>query len=83
MARAYYEVEFSHTPLTPETENDDTYSICIIAEHSPSIEEATEFCKEDMKKMGYEFVRGITDITYEEAHNFFDMSNEVNLPVLK
>lgn len=83
MERKYYEIELGHAPFTPETENDDTYSICIIAEHSPSIEEATKFCNEDMKKFGYEFVRGITDISYEEAHNFFDMSNEIDFPILK
>lgn len=83
MERKYYEVEFGHEPFSQETEDCDTYSICIIAEHSPSIEETTEFCKKDMEKLGYEVVRGITDITYEEAHNFFDMENEENFPVLK
>ena len=83
MNKKYYEVELAHTLLTPETENDDTYSICIIAEHYPSIEEATEFCKKDMKKLQYEFVRGITDITKEEAHSFFNMENEESFPILK
>ena len=83
MERKYYEVEFGNRPFAPDTEDDDTYSICIIAEHLPSIKEATEFCKEDMEKCGYKFVRSVTDISYEEAHNFFDMENEDKFPVLQ
>ena len=83
MNKRYYEIELAHTQFTPETENDDTYSICIIAEHYPSIEEAIKFCKEDMKKLKYEFVRGITNISKEEAYSFFDMEDEKAFPILK
>ena len=83
MERKYYEVEFGHEEFDDSKDMADTYSICIIAEHHPSIEEAKEFCKDDMEKFGYEYVIGVTELDYDEAHNFFDMENEDKFPVLK
>lgn len=72
----YYEVVFrSYRRLA------DTYSICIKGTREPTIREAEEFCKDDMKKMGYDCVSRVIEITGEEANMFFDMENECKWPV--
>ena len=83
MDRRYFEIEFAHELFDTSKDDADTYSICIIAEHHPSIEEAKEFCKEDMKRLGYDCVISVTEISHDEAHQFFDMENEANFPILK
>lgn len=87
MKTNYYEVEFAHSEDMGEEEHiihvPDRYSICIKATHYPTKEEVKEFCKEDMQKLGYDFVCDILQIDYEEAHNFFDMENEENFPILQ
>lgn len=86
MKRKYYEVEFAHKEEIEDNSfvgTPDRYSICIIAEHKPTYEEAEEFCKEDMQKWGYDMVSDVIEIPYDEAHSFFDMENEDNFPVLK
>lgn len=83
MEKKYYEVEFAHEKFDTSREESDTYSVCIIAEHYPSIEEATEFCKDDMENLGYGIVISVTPLDCEEAHKFFDMENEDSFPILK
>ncbi len=83
MNKKYYEVEFAHKKFDTSKDEADTYSICIIAEHHPSIEEVTEFCKNDMENLGYSVVISVTPLDYDEAHKFFDMENEDSFPVLK
>ena len=57
------------------------YSICIIGKRKPTIKEAEEFCKNDMKQMGYKFVVAVREVDSDEAHSFFDMDNEEKYPV--
>lgn len=82
----YYEIEFAHRAEI-EDENfintPDRYSICILAEREPSYEEAENFCKEDMKNLGYDMVSDVLEISKEEAYNFFDMENAANFPIFK
>ena len=54
---------------------DTEYSIAIKADHYPTFEEAEEFIKEDLKKFGYDGVYGITPLTEQELHSFFDIEN--------
>lgn len=54
---------------------DTEYSIAIKADHYPTFEEAEEFIKDDLKKLGYDGVYGITPIEEWEVHEFFDDSN--------
>ena len=42
---------------------DAEYSIAIKAEHEPTFEEAEEFIKDDLKRLGYDGVNGITPKT--------------------
>lgn len=62
---------------------DAEYSIAIKAEHEPTFEEAEEFIKDDLKRLGYDGVYGITPITEYEVHQFFDDSNIDNWNVMK
>ena len=74
----YYEVEFGkHNDLT------DVYSICIIGKRLPRLKEAEDFCKHDMKMLGYDYVKDVEEISAEEAHSFFDMDNEANFPIFE
>ncbi len=61
---------------------DTEYSIAIKADHYPTFEEAEEFIKEDLKRLGYDGVYGITLLTEDEVHSFFDDSNIDNWKVL-
>ena len=61
---------------------DTEYSIAIKADHYPNFEEAEAFIKEDLKKLGYDGVYGITPLTEEELYSFFDTKNLENWPVL-
>ena len=76
----YYEIEFGsfddNNVLT-----DDTYSICIKGNRKPTIKEAAEFCKEDLKIVGYDAVISVDEISHEEAIHFYDMENEEKFPV--
>ena len=86
MERKYYEVEFGKRSELEDNSfcgTPDRYSMCIIAEHHPSFEEAKEFCKSDMEKWGYDTICAVIEIDYDEAHNFFDMDNEDSFPILK
>lgn len=92
----YYEIEFgrkfnekSESPY----ETDDgipivygmigtEYSIAIKADHYPTLQEAENFCKEDIEKFGYDGVYGITPLTEQEVHSFFDDSNIDNWKIL-
>lgn len=84
--RRYFEIEFDHEPRNQKCIDGDVigdYSICILGRREPSIEEATEFCKEDMKNMGYEYVVNVREIDEDEAHTFFDMERENEFPVFE
>lgn len=61
---------------------DTEYSIAIKSDHYPSLEEAEEFIKEDLMRLGYDGVYGITPITEDEVHQFFDDSNIENWKIL-
>ena len=67
----YYEVEFN-----------DGYSICILGERKPTIEEASVFLKEDCEKIKT-IVANVQEIDSDEAHTFFYMVNEANFPIFK
>ena len=79
----YYEIEFDNAPRGREWSDESIgdYSICIIGKRKPTIKEAEEFCKKDMDQMGYKYVVAIREIDSDEAHTFFDMSQEEKLPV--
>lgn len=81
----YFEIEFSNdNTIDRSTEGHETdCSICIIGTRCPSFEEATIFCKTDMEKLKRKYVVSITEISKEEAYNYYDMENEDNLPVFQ
>lgn len=80
----YYEVEFAkHIENKNSGDYISDYSICIIGKREPSTEEATDFCKEDLRKLGYDFVSNVLPLSYEEAHKFFDMTKENELPIFE
>lgn len=83
--KKYYEVEFDHSPRGAEWNEDciGDYSICIIGTRQPTFAEATDFCKSDMQKTGYEYVVSVREIDEEEAHTFFDMEQEDKFPVFQ
>lgn len=54
---------------------DTEYNIAIKADYYPTFEEAEEFIKEDLKRLGYDGVYGITPIEEWEVHEFFDDSD--------
>ena len=57
------------------------YSICIKGVREPSIEEAKEFLKEDMKCLGVTEIEYIEEWTLNDALSAFDFGNEANWPV--
>ena len=60
------------------------YSICIKGEREPlNFEEANEFIKKDLQKLGYKTVVSITEISEEEAKSFFDWNTIVKAVVFK
>lgn len=60
------------------------YSICIKGKREPlSFEEANEFIKNDLQKLGYKTVVSITEISKEEAEAFFDWDAIVKANVFK
>ena len=86
MDKKYYEIEFDNEPRGRELSDDEyigDYSICIIGKRKPTIKEAEEFCKNDMKQMGYKFVVAVREVDSDEAHSFFDMDNEEKYPVFE
>ncbi len=54
---------------------DAEHSIAIKADHYPTFEEAEEFIKDYLKKFEYDGVYGITPLTEDEVHSFFDDGN--------
>ena len=82
----YFEIEFDNIPRNQEDYEGDTsgeYSICILGERKPSIQEAAEFCSKDMETMGCKYVVNVSEIEQEEARLFFDMEREHEFPVFK
>lgn len=80
MGYKYFEVEFARY-IGKFGDYISDYSICIVGKREPSTEEATDFCKEDLKKLGYDFVSNALPLSVDEAHEFFDMENEETFPV--
>lgn len=66
----YYEIDF-----------DNEYGICIKGVRQPTIEEAEQFCKSDLKESNAKHVVFIRETTLEDARYFYDMENEANYPV--
>lgn len=62
---------------------DAGYSIAIKSDHYPTFEEAEEFIKEDLKRLGYDGVYGITPVTEEEVHQFLNDDNIDNWEILR
>ena len=82
----YFEIEFDNKPCNQKNTDDNTAkscSICILGERKPSIQEATEFCKTDMKNMGYKYVVNVLEIPEEEAKTFFDIKKEEDFPIFR
>ena len=80
----YFEVEFANEPRNQEGWDGDCvgdYSICILGEKEPSIQEAAQFCRKDMEEMGYEYVVNVLEIDEEEAYKFFDMEKVGSFPI--
>lgn len=80
----YFEIEFDNEPRNQDGADGDCvgdYSICILGESEPTIQEASEFCKSDMEQMGYKYVVNVLEIDADEAHKFFDMEKEDEFPV--
>ena len=82
MENKYYEVEFARY-IGDFGDYASDYSICIIGKKEPTPEEATKFCKEDLQRLGYDFVSNVFPISFEEAHRFFDTENEKEFPVFE
>lgn len=66
----YYEIVFGNAG------SGMTDSICIKGKRMPTFTEAREFCKKDMKKMGYNLINDVIEMTEDEAYMFFDMERE-------
>lgn len=67
----YYEVIFDA----------DGSSICIKGIKQPTTEEAAAFLTKDMKKLGFNKVELVREISVEEAESSFDMENEASWPI--
>ena len=84
----YFEIGFNND-TRDECINEDgyaevDYSICILAERKPSIEEATKFCESDMKKLGYKYVVDVSEIEEEYAASCYDMEDaETRFPIFR
>lgn len=72
----YYELVFAING-----DKKHTSSMCVLGYRKPSIEEAKAFWKEDCEMYGDESLIEIYELTYEEAHAAFDMSNEATFPI--
>lgn len=71
----YYEVLFG------SSKRKETDSICIKATRKPTIKEAEEFCKRDMRLLRYEYVVNVKWMGMYEALKIFDMSDNYEWPV--
>lgn len=81
----YFEIEFAKKKQLDDNNciDPDRMFICIKSEISPSLDESEEFCKKDMISFGYDCVVDVSPLSYNEAHMFYDLSNEENFPILK
>lgn len=71
----YYEILFT-----------DSYGICIKSEvENPTKEQVGKFLEKDMEKLNYksEDIESISEISIDEAWNFYDMEDEKNFLALK
>lgn len=78
----YFEAEFAKWADDGKDYTSDM-SICIVGTREPSPEEATDFCKGDLEKLGYDFVSNVFPLSDYEAHEFFDMAEEDSFPVFR
>lgn len=51
-------------------------AMCGVGTRVPSLEEANEFYKDDLEKMGYASFEAVNEITEEEASGSYDMDDE-------
>lgn len=82
----YIEVELDHFPRNQDGTDGDVVgecSICILAERVPTIQEAAEFCFEEMNRAGYEYVVNVLEIDEEEARSYVDPEQEKRVQVFK
>lgn len=77
----YYKVEFNQSKETL-TDSPNHTSICILADHSPSLEEAENLCKKTMTDMGYDTLCSVSPIDYYEANEKYGVNAETQLPFL-
>lgn len=56
-------------------------SICILGVKKPTREQAEQFCSEDMREFGWDYVFSVAEITEEEAKNAYDLDNIEDWPV--
>lgn len=82
----YFEIGFGNKEDKDFRTGDyeELYSMAIKGERGPdNFEEAEEFLKEDMKRLGYTGINSITEIEEWECHKFFDDGNFDNWKVFK
>lgn len=84
----YYEITFGKRVDNENNEEvcrglyDMEHSIAIKATHYPTIEEAENFCKEDMETFDADGIYSITPVTEDEVYSFFDTENIDNWKVI-
>lgn len=88
----FYEVCFGTKTTEADGEYEDytvnrslkssEYSMVIKADHLPTCEEAESFCKEDIKKSGFDGIVSVAEISGEDMYCFFDTDNIDKWPVL-
>lgn len=85
MTKRYFEIEFDNNKRARDTDGDvvGDYSICIIGKRPPSIKEAEDFCKPDMKQTGYKYVVAVNEVDRLEARTFFDIEKENSFPIFE
>lgn len=76
MNEQYYEICIGPGPFTADTD----FWMCIRGVRQPSLEEAEQFCAEDVQKCGGN-VLAVNLLSEREARDFYDLSNEANWPV--
>ena len=78
----YFELRLGNS--VEENWEDFDYSICIKAEREPmNFKEVNDFIKNDLQKLKYKTVVSITEISEDEAKQFFDWDTIINAPVFK
>lgn len=81
----YFEIEFAKKEQIEDNNfigTPDRMFMCILSKFYPSFEEVKHFCKKDMEEFNYDYICDIKEVSFEEAHEFYDMRNEENFPIL-